>query len=255
MTTALKTNTMWKKAPVGPCLVIRRLIDRRNAGAMQPFCWFAVCYCSPDFERSDILPPSAVAGMDRLNYLVTGASEEAELLDELASQGGVSRWINTIGGLTRRTPAKTVYVLNAELWLASADISKKPQNLQTESESVPLVAGYHGADVRVLCGSFEGKTGPFNPSCGESLMLDITLSPGAAFTYPVPPENNTLVYVFGGRAHFGEGEDLFFGKDSFLHMYGGTVTAYTLQTGARFLLLSAAAEKTKNLNFNKIPLK
>ena len=82
---------MWKKAPVGPCLVIRRLIDRRNAGAMQPFCWFAVCYCSPDFERSDILPPSAVAGMDRLNYLVTGASEEAELLDELASQGGVSR--------------------------------------------------------------------------------------------------------------------------------------------------------------------
>ena len=142
-----------------------------------------------------------------------------------------------------------------ELWLASADISKKPQNLQTESENVPLVVGYHGADVRVLCGSFEGKTGPFNPSCGESLMLDITLSPGAAFTYPVPPENNTLVYVFGGRAHFGEGEDLFFGKDSFLHMHGGTVTAYTLQTGARFLLLSAAAEKTKNLNFNKIPLK
>lgn len=128
---------MWKKAPVGPCLVIRRLIDRRNAGAMQPFCWFAVCYCSPDFERSDILPPSAVAGMDRLNYLVTGPSEEAELLDELASQGGVSRWINTIGGLTRRTPAKTVYVLNAELWLASADISKSLKTCRQRAKMCP----------------------------------------------------------------------------------------------------------------------
>lgn len=204
-----KNENNVEKAPVGPCLVIRRLIDRRNAGAMQPFCWFAVCYCSPDFERSDILPPSAVAGMDRLNYLVTGPSEEAELLDELASQGGVSRWINTIGGLTRRTPAKTVYVLNAELWLASADISKKPQNLQTESENVPLVVGYHGADVRVLCGSFEGKTGPFNPSCGESLMLDITLSPGAAFTYPVPPEIIPWYMCLGGGRILAKGKTYF----------------------------------------------
>lgn len=250
MTTALKPKkTMWKKAPVGPCMVVRRLIDRRNAAALDPFCWLAVCYCSADFDRSDILAPSAVPGRDRLNYLVTGPSEEPELLDELTSQAGISRWINTIGGLKRHTPAKTVYILNAELWLHADSSTEKPQNLQTESENVPLVAEYYGANVRVLCGQFEGKTGPFKPSCGECLMLDVTLSPGASFGCPVPPENNTLVYVFGGRAHFGEGEELFFGKDSFLHMSGGTVTAYTLQTGARFLLLSAPPKTGKSLEF------
>lgn len=247
MTTIPKTKKIqWKKAPAGPCLVIRRLIDRRNSAAMEPFCWLAVCYCSTDFDRSDVLPPSAVPGRDRLNYLVTGPSEETELLDELTSQAGISRWINTVGGLKRHTPAKTVYILNVELWLRAC--AQEPQNLQTESENVPLVSQYHGADVRVLCGHFEGKTGPFLPSCGESLMLDVTLSPGASFACPVPPENNTLVYVFGGRAQFGEDEDLFFGKDSFLHMSGGTVTAYTLQTGARFLLLSAPPQ-AKNLEF------
>ena len=148
-------SVWWELSTTGPCMLLRRLIDRHNQGAFDPFYWLAVCYCSPEFDRADIIPPPLHPQRETLNYLVTGLVDPPELEDEhLACPAGKNRWVNVVGGLKQATPSQSVYVLNMELWMhILPGASGGGKRWELESEQVPLVRT-DGAQVRILCGRF-----------------------------------------------------------------------------------------------------
>ncbi len=233
-------SVWWELSTTGPCMLLRRLIDRHNQGAFDPFYWLAVCYCSPEFDRADIIPPPLHPQRETLNYLVTGLVDPPELEDEhLACPAGKNRWVNVVGGLKQATPSQSVYVLNMELWMhILPGASGGGKRWELESEQVPLVRT-DGAQVRILCGRFAHREGRIAQHPLGTTILDVTLCPGGAFEYQAPPENTTVLYVFGGNVFFGKEAEACFGKDSFLRICGGSIIASSFASGGRFLLFSA----------------
>lgn len=232
-------SVWWELSAAGPCMLLRRLIHRHNDMLFDPFSWLAVCYCSPEFDRSDIIAPHIRPDRETLNYLVTGLVDPPDLTDEHLAEVSTSRWLNTLGGLTQADPTESVYVLNMELWLhvlPGEDGGGK--RWEFESEHVPLVRT-DGAEVRVVCGRFREREGAVAQHPLGTMIFDVTLTPGGSFEFSVPKDNTTLVYMFGGKAQFGKDGDTYYGKDSLLRVRGGEIFASTLSTGGRFLLFSA----------------
>ena len=234
-----KRSVWWELSSAGPCMLLRRLINRHNQAAFDPFSWLAVCYCSPEFDRADIIPPPIQPQRETLNYLVTGLVDPPDLEDEQLSLGASSQWLTVLGGLKQMYPTQSVYVLNMELWMhvaPGADGGGK--RWEFESEEVPLVRT-SGAQVRVLCGSFQHREGKIAQHPLDTVILDVTLAPGGEFEYQAPSENTTFLYVFGGKVFFGEDAQVCCGKDSLLRVCGSEISTSSFSTGGRFLLFSA----------------
>ncbi len=229
-----------REEAAGPCIFLKRLIDRRNRTSFEPFSWLSVCYCSPDFSRADIVSPPLQADRETFNYLVTGLVDPPELLDERANGGSVLRWIDIVGGLKQAEPSQSVHVLDVEVWveLPQAVTAGGAARWELESEQVPLVRTSDG-EVRVLCGEFQGREGVHARQAKEILMLDITLFPGGVFEHFLPQENTTFLYVFGGKIDAGKELEVSCGRDALLRVYGGNVFASSQASGGRFLLFSA----------------
>ncbi len=232
-------SVWWELSSAGPCMLMRRLINRHNQALFDPFYWLAVCYCSPEFDRADIIPPPVQPQRETLNYLVTGLVDPPDLEDEQMAQAASSRWVTVLGGLKQADPTQSVYVLNMELWMhVVPGTDGGGKRWEFESEQVPLVRT-SGAEVRILCGEFGHRQGKIAQHPLETTILDVTLAPGGIWEYQVPPENTTLLYVFGGKVCFGKDAQVCYGKDSLLRVCGTDVITASFATGGRFLLFSA----------------
>ena len=232
-------SVWWEVSAAGPCMLLKRLINRHNQAAFDPFSWLAVCYCSPEFDRADIIPPPVDPNRETLNYLVTGLVDPPDLEDEQMAQPANSRWVTVLGGLKQLSPTQSVYVLNMELWMRVLPGTEGGgRRWELESEQVPLVRT-SGAEVRVLCGQYQHREGIISQHPLGTTIFDIILLPGGSFEYTVPQGNTSLLYVFGGKVLFGEDEQICCGKDSLLRSCGGKIYASSLSSGGRFLLFTA----------------
>jgi len=56
--------------------------------------------------------------------------------------------------------------------------------------------------VRVVCGSFWGKTGPVDGIAADPVYLDVSVAPGRRKTLPVETTRHAFAYVFAGAGKF-----------------------------------------------------
>ena len=59
-----------------------------------------------------------------------------------------------------------------------------------------------GTRVRVICGSFWGKTGPVEGVAADPRYLDVWVPPGRQKTLPVESSRHAFAYVFEGSGRF-----------------------------------------------------
>lgn len=220
--------------PAGPCLMVCRLVERKNAKDFDPFSFLSVCYCEEKFDRTAAPVPAPEPERLAINYLVTGEVQPVEM--PVGKQA--EAMVNTVGGL-QQAAGCSVNVLNAELWIKAFDPSDGAgQRLELDSENVPLVRTGDGVQVRVLAGRYGDTPGAVFEHPAGTVLFDVTLSEGAVFEYQAPLENTTFVYVFAGKVQFGRKGRKRFGKNSLLRISGGEIFAATYCSGARFLLIS-----------------
>lgn len=227
------------------CKESKELIGRHNARVFDPCVYLRVCYCGENFKRTWV--PDGALGNRRfaLDYHITGLEETTQLRE------GSSYWAEQVGGLREADPPRRVDILNVQM-----RIKTRPGSLgankqaEVESEEVPLVRE-DGAEVRVLCGRWKDKVGPLEGLLPpETSFLDITLLPGAGEAFSLYAQNNSWVYVFGGKGTFGRRGQKKFGRHSFLHITGSEVYVSTCCEGVRFLLFSAPRLEKKAESFS-----
>ena len=68
--------------------------------------------------------------------------------------------------------------------------------------TIPEVTDDDGTRVRVVCGSFWGKTGPVDGVAADPRYLDVSVPPGRRKTLPVETARNAFAYVFEGSGDF-----------------------------------------------------
>jgi redox-sensitive bicupin YhaK (pirin superfamily) len=132
-----------------------------------------------------------------------------------------------------------------QLWanLPSTLKMTAPRYQDIAARDIPEVVEEDGTRVRIVCGSYSGKTGPVEGVAADPRYLDVRVLPGIRKSFPVEPSRNAFAYVFEGSGVFGgasapDGPGAAGNRSLVLFGAGDDVAIAAGDTGVRFLLVS-----------------
>ncbi len=108
--------------------------------------------------------------------------------------------------MPKRGPEGTVNGFQLWVNLPASEKMGEPKYQEVSAEEIPISSD-DGATVRVVAGTYAGKSGPVQQITAQPLYMDITLNEGEEFSLEVPSEHTVVAYVFEGRGIFGDGAE------------------------------------------------
>lgn len=96
-----------------------------------------------------------------------------------------------------------------QLWvnLPARDKMVEPRYQEFAPDRLPVVQPADGVSVKIVAGEVDGVRGPIAQPATDPVYLDVTLAPGAAWSYALPDGHNAFAYAFEGAVSLGDGED------------------------------------------------
>jgi redox-sensitive bicupin YhaK (pirin superfamily) len=82
-----------------------------------------------------------------------------------------------------------------------------PRYQDVKGADIPVITDDDGTQVRVVCGSFWGQTGPVDGIAANPIYLDVSVPPGLAKRLPVETDRHAFAYVFAGSGRFDAASD------------------------------------------------
>ena len=187
---------------------LRRAFGFGNTGDFDPFLLF------DDFRNErpeDYLagfPWHPHRGIETITYVLAGSVNHGDSLGNSGSLGaGDVQWMTAGSGiLHQEMPAGDPKgrMHGFQLW-ANLPASLKmtaPRYQDIQGRDVPEVTDDDGTHVRVVCGSFWGKTGPVEGIAADPRYLDVSVPPLKRKVLPVATDQHAFAYVFEGSGTF-----------------------------------------------------
>jgi quercetin 2,3-dioxygenase len=147
-------------------------------------------------------------GIETITYVLAGTVEHGDSMGNhgIISSGDV-QWMTAGSGIIHQEMPKGDpggRMHGFQLWanLPSALKMTTPRYQEVKTVEIPEITDDDGTHVRVVCGSFWGKTGPVDGIAAEPIYLDISVSPGRRKTLPVATTRHAFAYVFAGSGKF-----------------------------------------------------
>lgn len=93
-----------------------------------------------------------------------------------------------------------------QLWanLPASHKMMSPRYRDIKSDQVPKVETASGAEVRVICGTLDGKQGPVTDVVSEPEYLDVTVPIASDFVHDIPQGHTAFAYVISGKGIFSD---------------------------------------------------
>jgi redox-sensitive bicupin YhaK (pirin superfamily) len=147
-------------------------------------------------------------GIETITYVLAGTVDHGDSLGNRGSLGaGDIQWMTAGSGILHQEmpkgdPAGRMH--GFQLWanLPSSLKMTAPRYQDVQGKDVPEVVDDDGTSVRVVCGSFWGKTGPVDGVAADPRYLDIFVPPGVRKVLPVETSRHAFAYVFQGSGTF-----------------------------------------------------
>jgi redox-sensitive bicupin YhaK (pirin superfamily) len=197
----------------GAGVKLRRAFGFGNTEAFDPFLLF------DDFRNDrpeDYLagfPWHPHRGIETITYVLAGTVEHGDSLGNRGSlRAGDIQWMTAGRGiLHQEMPQGDAHgrMHGFQLW-ANLPASLKmtaPRYQDVQARDVPEVTDDDGTRVRVICGSFWGKTGPVEGVAADPRYLDVWVPPGRRRTLDVETTRHAFAYVFEGSGTFRDASD------------------------------------------------
>ncbi|BBD46713.1 Pirin-like protein [Petrimonas sp. IBARAKI] len=190
-------------------------------------------------------------GIETITYLIKGKVEHG---DSLGNKGTIHdlecQWMTAGSGIIHQEmPKESERMLGCQLWvnLPARDKMTIPAYGDITQEKVTLVEE-ENAVVRILAGTYKGKSGVFEGKYVKVKYLDIDLAPSSTWTYDETPNDQTLfIYLLDGNLavdnNLSQFENkscavLFTSSDKDSDIYD-SIEVRSGNQGARFVLLAA----------------
>ena len=147
-------------------------------------------------------------GIETITYVLEGVVEHSDSLGNKGMLGpGSVQWMTAGSGiLHQEMPQGNVkgQMHGFQLWanLPSSQKMTAPRYQDIQSADIPEITDDDGTRVRVITGSFWGRTGPVDGIAAEPVYLDISVPPNTQRALPVDTYANAFAYVFAGSASF-----------------------------------------------------
>jgi quercetin 2,3-dioxygenase len=204
-------------------------------------------------------------GIETITYVLAGEVEHGDSLGNRGRLGaGDVQWMTAGSGIMHQEMPKgdaAGRMHGFQLWanLPSHLKMTKPRYQDVRATDIPEILDDDGTRVRVVVGSFWGRTGPVDGIAADPQYLDITVPPGRRRTFKVDTRRSAFAYIFEGSADFRDAsrpfgvrvEKEFAGEE--LHLRdmtgdrtlvvfgdGDEVVVQAGERGVRFLLVSGA---------------
>jgi quercetin 2,3-dioxygenase len=187
---------------------LRRGFGFGNTSEFDPFLLF-------DDFRNDIpadylagFPWHPHRGIETITYVLAGTVEHG---DSMGNRGAIAagdvQWMTAGRGIIHQEMPKgdaAGRMHGFQLW-ANLPANLKmtaPRYQEVKAPDIPEITDDDGTKVRLVCGSFWGKTGPVDGIAAEPTYLDVSIPPGHRKTLPVETTRHAFAYVFAGDGKF-----------------------------------------------------
>ena len=246
----------------GAGVKLRRGFGFGDTGEFDPFLLFDDFRNENPADYRAGFPWHPHRGIETITYVLAGTVEHGDSLGNRGALGaGDVQWMTAGSGILHQEmpqgdPQGRMH--GFQLWanLPSSLKMTAPRYQDVSSGDIPEVMDDDGTRVRVVCGSFWGKTGPVDGIAADPRYLDVWVPPGQRKTLPVETSRHAFAYVFEGAGTFrdasapfgvlteqgGPEEDLVREEagDRSLVLFdrGDEVTVQAGEHGIRFLLVS-----------------
>ncbi|KGB81262.1 pirin [Rhodovulum sp. NI22] len=202
-------------------------------------------------------------GIETITYVLEGTVEHGDSLGNRGLLGpGSVQWMTAGSGILHQEMPKgnkAGQMHGFQLWanLPSRLKMTAPRYQDIQGSDIPEIIDDDGTRVKIITGSFWGKSGPVDGIAAEPMYLDVSVPPNTRKSLPVDTYANTFAYVFAGEGSFRDAsapegvrvEKEFMGEELNIHDRTGNrtlvrfdsgdeVTVQAGPEGIRFLLVS-----------------
>ncbi|OYU40061.1 MAG: hypothetical protein CFE33_05715 [Pseudorhodobacter sp. PARRP1] len=204
-------------------------------------------------------------GIETITYVLAGAVEHGDSLGNRGTlKGGDVQWMTAGSGILHQEMPKgnaKGQMHGFQLWanLPKAQKMTPPRYQDVKSNDIPEIMDDDGSIVKVIVGSFWGKTGPVDGIAADPQYLDVYVPPEKKKTFRIDTRRHAFAYVFEGAGKFADssrprgvllekeykGEELnirdLSGNRTLIEFgKGDEITVQAGPNGIRFLLVSGA---------------
>ena len=147
-------------------------------------------------------------GIETITYVLSGVVEHGDSLGNRGSLGaGDVQWMTAGSGILHQEMPQgdaTGRMHGFQLWanLPSSLKMTAPRYQDVKGGEIPEIVDDDGTRVRVVCGSFWGKTSPVDGIAADPSYLDVFVPAGRRKTLPVDTRRHAFAYVFEGGGSF-----------------------------------------------------
>src|SRR5437764_7410592 len=147
-------------------------------------------------------------GIETITYVLAGTVQHG---DSMGNNGVISsgdvQWMTAGSGIIHQEMPKgdqAGRMHGFQLWanLPSSLKMTAPRYQEVKVGEIPEVTDDDGTRVRVVCGSFWGKTGPVQGVAADPSYLDISVPAGKRKTLKVETSRHAFAYIFEGSGTF-----------------------------------------------------
>lgn len=148
-------------------------------------------------------------GIETVTYVLAGDVEHKDSLGNHGNLGaGDVQWMTAGSGIIHQEMPKgdaQGRMHGFQLWanLPSSQKMTAPRYQDVKARDIPEITDDDGTRVRVVCGTFWGRTGPVDGIAAEPQYLDVWVPPHRRRTLPVETTRHAFAYVFEGSGRFG----------------------------------------------------
>lgn len=204
-------------------------------------------------------------GIETITYVLAGAVEHGDSLGNRGTlKGGDVQWMTAGSGILHQEMPKgnaRGQMHGFQLWANLPRELKmtKPRYQDVKGHDIPELLEDDGTVVKVIVGSFWGKTGPVDGIAADPQYLDIFVPSGVKKTFRVDTYRRAFAYVFDGSGRFADASrpqgvrlekevmgqevnirDMSGNRTLIRFGSGDEVTVRAGDNGVRFLLISGA---------------
>jgi redox-sensitive bicupin YhaK (pirin superfamily) len=147
-------------------------------------------------------------GIETITYVLAGTVEHGDSMGNKGAIGaGDIQWMTAGRGIIHQEMPKgdpQGRMHGFQLWgnLPASLKMTEPRYQEVKSADIPEITDDDGTRVRIICGSFWGKSGPVYQIAADPMYLDVSLPAGRRRTLPVEMNRHAFAYVFGGAGKF-----------------------------------------------------
>lgn len=204
--------TSGRETSDGAGVRLKRIIGQPELDYLDPFLMLDAFGSDEATDYIAGFPPHPHRGIETVTYMLAGRMRHEDDTGNagVLGPGGV-QWMTAGRGIihSEMPEQEEGEMRGFQLWVNLPRKSKMcpPHYQNIDPDEIPEVTRGGGVRIKVIAGEVEGVEGPVRGIEADPQYLDIVIPAGAVSEHEVAPEHNAFIYVFGGAAEIGAGED------------------------------------------------